>query len=130
MVCISGCGRREGEEGARNESLATYPRPLLLIEWLRRRRSTGWRGGREEEGCRKEARRNGEGGRESALPRARHLISEIPNIFKSTGAGCSARQEEGRGGSRGAVVSPRPQRRTSLSTAIKIRIIIIRATAE
>lgn len=47
MVCISGCGRREGEEGARNESLATYPRPLLLIEWLRRRRSTGWRGGRE-----------------------------------------------------------------------------------
>lgn len=130
MVYISGCGRREGEEGARNESLATYPRPLLLIEWLRRRRSTGWRGGREEEGCRKEARRNGEGGRESALPRARHLISEIPNIFKSTGAGCSAREEEGRGGSRGAVVSPRPQRRTSLSTAIKIRIIIIRATAE
>lgn len=55
---------------------------------------------------------------------ARHLISEIPNIFKSTGA-------DARGG--GVSRSRRftqPQRRTSLSTAIKIRIIIIRATAE
>lgn len=112
----------ERETRKRNESPATYPRPLLLlIEWLRRRRSTG-----------DAEKKHEETGRERALPRARHLISEIPNIFKSTGAGCSAREEEEQEeeGSRGAVVSPRPQRRTSLSTAIKIRIIIIRATAE
>lgn len=57
---------REGGEGVRNESLATYPRPPLLIEWLRRRRSSG--GG---EGGGKEARRNGEGGREGARVAAR-----------------------------------------------------------
>ena len=67
--------------------------------------------------------------RESTLPRerARHLISEIPNIFKSTGA--AAPDCWGGGVSRSRRFA-RSQRRTSLSTAIKIRIIIIRATAE
>ena len=93
---------------------ATYPRPRLLIEWLCRRRST--RGGRKELrrkrgrshvplGVRekrklwrmrtreqeRERERESEGGG-SRLPRerARHLISEIPNIFKSTGAAAAA----------------------------------------
>ena len=115
---------------------ATYPRTRLLIEWLRRRQSTG----RQKRTTKKEReishpslcmrrQRERERERESTLPRerARHLISEIPNIFKSTGA--AAPDCWGGGVSRSRRFA-RSQRRTSLSTAIKIRIIIIRATAE